>query len=98
MKSISNKTKGDNSKRKPEVIFLHDISSCLVLHFYQVSLKHFNGYSSYRVDKKFYVDADGIRPKNNMFPHPLVVGVGGELLIFSQSDYFIQVVDANLYT
>ena len=38
-KSISNKTKGDNSKSKKarDVILVHDMSSGPVLHFYQVS-------------------------------------------------------------
>ena len=37
MKSISNKTKGDNSKSKKArvIILVHDTSSCPVLHFYQ---------------------------------------------------------------
>ena len=49
------------------------------LHFYQVSSKYSKGYSSYRADRKFYADANGICPKNNMSPHPpLVVVVGGE--------------------
>ena len=53
-----------------------------ILHFYQVSSKHFKRYSSYIADKKFYIDADtdanGIRPQNNMSPHPSVgVGWGG---------------------
>ena len=38
------------------------------LHFYQVSSKCSKGYSSYRADKKFYADADGIRLKNNNVP------------------------------
>ena len=59
-KPISNKTKGDNSKSKKAtvVILVHDTSSCPVLHFYQVSPKYSKGYSSYRVDKKFYADTD----------------------------------------
>ena len=42
------------------------------LHFYQVSSKYSKGCSSYRADKnlKFYTDANGIRPKNNMPPPP----------------------------
>ena len=68
-KSISNKTKRNNSKSKKArvVILLHDMSSCPLLHFYQVSSKYSKGYPSYRADKKFYADADadanGIRPK-----------------------------------
>ena len=80
MKSFSNKTKGDNSKTKKArvVNLVCDMSSRPDLHFYQVSSKYSKGYSSYRVDKKFYTDADAdananrIRPKNNMSLHPLV--------------------------
>ena len=44
MKSSSNKTKGDNSKRKKGrvVILVCDMLSGPVLHFYQVSSKYFN--------------------------------------------------------
>ena len=74
-KSFSNKTKGGNSKSKKGrvVILVCDMLSDPVLHFYQVPLKYSKGYSSYRVDKKFYADADanGFHPKNNMSPpHP----------------------------
>ena len=69
--------KGNNSKSKKArvVILVHDTLSCPVLHFYQVSSKYSKGYSSYRLDKKFYADTDadanGIRPKkNNMSPPP----------------------------
>ena len=85
MKSISNKRKGDNSKSNQArgvVILVHDRSSHPVLHFFQVPSKYSKGYSSYRADKKFYDDTDAdidadanrIRPKNNMSPHPSVVG------------------------
>ena len=59
-----------NSKKASVVILVCDMSSHPILHFYQVSSKYSKGYSSYRVDKKFYtdVDADGIRPKNNVPP------------------------------
>ena len=69
-KSISNKTKGNNSKSKKArvVILVSDRSSRPVLQFYQVSSKSSKGYSSYSMDKKFYADANGIRPKNNLFP------------------------------
>ena len=74
-KIISNKTNGDNTKSKKArvVILVHDTSSCLVLHFYQVSSNFSQGYSSYRADKFYaYADADadanGIRPKNNISP------------------------------
>ena len=68
MKSFSNKTKGDNSKSKKARVdnLVCDTSSCPDLHFYHVSSKYSKGYSSYRVDKKFYADTDGIRPKNNV--------------------------------
>ena len=77
-KSFSNKTKGDNSKSKNGrvVILVGNMSSGPVLHFYQVSSKYSKGYSysSYRVDKKFYTDANAdrrqLRPKNNMSLHP----------------------------
>ena len=72
-KSFSNKTKCDSSKSKKArvVNLLCNTSSRPDLHFYQVSSKYSKGYSSYRVDKKFYADVDGIRPKNNMSPpHP----------------------------
>ena len=64
-KSFSNKTKGDNAKSKKArvVILVCDMSSGPVLHFYQVSSKYSNGYSSYRADNKFYADA--IHPKIN---------------------------------
>ena len=94
MKSISNKTKGNNSKCKKArvVILVQDMSSCPVLHFYQVSSKYSQGYSSYRVNKKFYTDTDadinGICPKNNTSPHPSVCvcvcvcggGWGGDII------------------
>ena len=82
-KSFTNKTKGDNSKTKKGrvVILVSVMSSGTVLYFYQVSSKYSKGYSAYRADKKFYADTDanGIRPKNNMYPstptkHPLVGG------------------------
>ena len=75
-KSFSHKTKGDNSKGKKGRVFIlvRDTSSGPVLHFYQVPSKYSKGYSSYRVDKKFYTaadaDANGIHPKNNMSPTP----------------------------
>ena len=83
-KSISNKTKGNNSKSKIARIvnFVHDTLSCPVLHFYQVSSKYSQVCSSYRADKKFYADADaeadanGIRLQNNMSPNPSVGGGG----------------------
>ena len=78
--SFSNKTKGDNSKSKKVrvVILIWDTSSCPDLHFYQVSSKYSKGYSRYRADKKFYANADGIRPKVNIPPpHALVGGQGG---------------------
>ena len=80
MKSFSNKTKGDNSKSKKArvVNLVCDTSSCPDLHFYQVSSKYSKGYSSYRADKKFYADANGIRPKNNMSPDPFGSERGGE--------------------
>ena len=72
MKSISNKTKRNNSKsQKARVVILEcDRSSHPVLHFYQVSSKYSKGYSSYRADKKFQADiaANGIRPIKSMSP------------------------------
>ena len=49
-------TKGDNaqSKKGRVVILVCDTSSHPVLHFYQVSLKYFEEYSSYRVDTKSF--------------------------------------------
>ena len=54
---FKNITKGNNSKSKKAIV---------------VNLV-WTRYLSYRADKKFYADADanGIRPKNNMFPTPL---------------------------
>ena len=79
MKPFSNKTKGDNSKRKKArvVNLVCDMSSHPDLHFYQVSSKFSKGYSNYRGDKKFYADAKAnrIRPKSSMSPSPLV-GLG----------------------
>ena len=73
-KSISNKTKGINSKSKKArvVILVHDTSSRPVVHFYQVSSIYSKGYSSYRADVKIYADTDanGIRPKKQC-PHTL---------------------------
>ena len=45
---------GDNSKSKKGrvVILVRDMSPCPILHFYQVSSKYYEGYSSYRADKK----------------------------------------------
>ena len=53
-KSISNKTKGNNSKGKKVrvVILVHDTSLRPVLHFYHVSSKYSRGYSSYRADRQ----------------------------------------------
>ena len=80
-KYISNKTKRNNSKSKKArvAILVHDMLSCPVLHFYQVSSKYSRGYSSYRADKKFYADANAnrIRPKNNMSPPPFGRGGSG---------------------
>ena len=47
-------TKRDNvkSKKGRVVILVCDMSSCPVLHFYQVPSKYSKGYSSYRADKK----------------------------------------------
>ena len=50
-----------------------DTSSGPVLHFYQVSSKYSKGYSSYRADKRFYTNANGI-PKKYV-PHPSGGGV-----------------------
>ena len=54
MKSISNKTKGDNSisKKARIVILVDDTSSHPVLHFYQILWKYSEGYLSYRADMK----------------------------------------------
>ena len=75
MKFFSNETKGDNSKSKTTrvVNLMCDMLSGPDLHFYQVSSKYSKGNSSYRGDKKFYTDSDGIHPKNNMSPQPLVL-------------------------
>ena len=66
LKPTSNKTKGNNpqSKKARDVILVHDMSSCPVLHFYQVSSKYSKGYSSYRADKKLNTNAEasGIGP------------------------------------
>ena len=77
---------GDNSKsKKARVVRLEcDRSSSPDLHFYQVSSKYSKGYSSYRVDKKFYANTDAdvnadtnkICPQNNISPPtPLMVVV-----------------------
>ena len=68
MKSFANKTKSDNSKSKKArvVSLVCDKSSCPDLHFYQ-------GYSSYRADKKFYADADANKRdpfQKQYVPHP----------------------------
>ena len=76
---------GDNSKSKKArvVILVRDTSSHPIVYFYQVSSKDSKGYSSYRVEKKFYADADAdadanwIRPKNNMSPTLRWGGGGG---------------------
>ena len=81
-KSFSNKTKGDNSKSKKGRVVnpVRDMLSGPVLHFYQVSSKYSKGYSSYRADKKFYTDADGIQsPKIILLcPPPHLWWVGRE--------------------
>ena len=48
--NFKNKTKGDNSKRKKAIIvtLVCDVLSGPVLHFYQVSSKCSEGYSTYR--------------------------------------------------
>ena len=53
-KSIANKTKGNNSKSKEAkvVILVCDTLPSPVLHFYHVSSKYSEGYSSYRADKE----------------------------------------------
>ena len=58
--SLSNITKGDNTKNKKGrvVILVCDMWCGPVLHFCQVPSKYSKGYSSYRADKKFYADAD----------------------------------------
>ena len=69
-KSISNKTKANNSKHKKArvVVLVPNTSSGPVLHFFYISSKYSKGYSSYRADKKFYTEANayGICPKNNI--------------------------------
>ena len=85
MKPFSNKTKGGNSRSKNgAAILVRDMSSGPVLHFYQVSSKYSKGYSSYRVDKKFYTDADTDADANWILPqtvcppsHPRFGGGGG---------------------
>ena len=54
--SLSNITKGDNTKSKKGrvVILVCDTSSDPVLHFCQVPSKYSKGYSSYRVDTKSF--------------------------------------------
>ena len=54
--SLSNITKGDNSKNKKGrvVILVRDTSSYCLLHFYQVPSKYSKGYWSYRVDTKSF--------------------------------------------
>ena len=92
-KSISNRTKGNNSKSKKAIVvtLVHDMWSCPVLHFYQVSSEYSQGYSSYRADKKLYADTDadanGIRPKNNMSPNPLVAWGHNQLATWPLCDY-----------
>ena len=78
-KTISNKTKGDNSKSKRArvVILVHDMSSYPVLHFYRVSAKYSQGYSSYRADKKFYADADPDAHANKIICSPTLWWGGG---------------------
>ena len=51
------------SKKAKVVILVHNMSPCPVLQFYHVSSKYFQGYSTYRADKKFYANTNGIRPK-----------------------------------
>ena len=54
--SLSNITKGDNTKSKKGrvVILVLDTSSGPVLHFCHVPSKYSNGYSSYRADTKSF--------------------------------------------
>ena len=65
---------------KPELSFLY--TTCHLVHFYQVSAKYSNGYSSNRADKKFYTDThtyvNGIHPKNIMSQQALV---GGNIIL-----------------
>ena len=63
--SLSNITKGDNTKSKNgSCILVSDTSSGPVLHFCQVPLKYSKGYSSYRVDtKSFSKKTKGDNPK-----------------------------------
>ena len=83
MKSISNKTKGNNSKSKKArvVIPVHDTLSCPVLHF-SLSSKYSKWYSSYRADKKFYADANanGDPFQKQYVPHHS--SVGGNIIIY----------------
>ena len=51
--SLSNITKGDNTKSKKDIP-VHDMLSGPVLHFCKVSSKYSKGYSSYRTDTKSF--------------------------------------------
>ena len=64
--SLSNITKGDNTKSKKGivVILVHDMSSGPVLHFCQVPSKYSKGYSSYRaVEKSISNKTKEVTPK-----------------------------------
>ena len=79
-KSISNKTKRDNSKSKKARVVILYTTHHLVLQFYHsttIVKKYSKRYSSYRADKKFSADTDGIRSKHSLSPHPSVVRDGG---------------------
>ena len=72
-----NKTKGEisESKKARTVNLVCDRSSRTDLHFYQVSSKYSKGFSSYRVDKKFYADTDANRIRaKTICPPPRLVG------------------------
>ena len=52
-KSNSNTWRGDNSKSKNKAeVLVHDMSSGPVLHYYQVSSKYFEEFSTYIADTK----------------------------------------------
>ena len=77
-KSTSNKTKGNNSKSKKArvVILVHDISSCPVLHFYQVFLPRVFNLQS-RQEALHQCRWDLSQKQYVPFPPSVVVVVGG---------------------
>ena len=82
--SLSNITRADNTKSKKGrvVIFVTDMPSGPVLHFYQVPSKYSKGYSSYRVDMNSF--SNKTKADNSKSKKGRIVMLSGPVLHFYQ--------------